>query len=151
MKLAFGDGQEIWAASRGLLFARFQFKTLIKSLARKEQLVNGTKPNNDKKNEIFLKRILIFYFTDKWIYLYIFFLEVVSVPYPDQTLKTNFSNTPRQKFKVNAYSYRTNLALSEYNFTFNFCRVVIEKIVSKVQFGYGTETSLGKQAYFKVS
>ena len=59
------------------------------------------------------------------------FADIVSVPYPNQTLKTNYSKTPRQKFIVNIYSHRVSLALSEYNFTFNFCRVVSEKLVLK--------------------
>ena len=45
---------------------------------------------------------------------------------------------PRQKSKVNIYSYRTNLALLEYNFTFNLCRVVLEKLVFKVGLRYGS-------------
>ena len=42
-------------------------------------------------------------------------------PYPNQTLKTNFSKTPLQNLKLNIHSYRISLALSEYYFTFNFC------------------------------
>ena len=60
------------------------------------------------------------------------FAELVSVPYPNQTLKTNFSKTPLQKLKANIYSCRVSLAQSEYNFTFNFCRTVFEKLVYKV-------------------
>ena len=60
------------------------------------------------------------------------FPELVSVPYPNQTLKTNFSKNTRQKLKRNIYSYRVSLALTEYNFTFNFCRVFFEKLVSKI-------------------
>ena len=60
------------------------------------------------------------------------FPELVSVPYLNQTLKTKFSKTPRQKLKVNMYSYRVSLVLSEYNFTFNFYRAVFEKFVFKV-------------------
>ena len=58
--------------------------------------------------------------------------ELVSVSYPNQTLKTNFSKTPRQKLKLNIHSYRVGLDLSEYNFTFNFCREVFEKLLSNV-------------------
>ena len=54
------------------------------------------------------------------------------VLYSYQTFKTNYSKTSRQKFKVNIYSYRASLALSEYNLTFNFCRRVSEKLVFKV-------------------
>ena len=36
--------------------------------------------------------------------------------------------------------YRTNLALSEYNFLFNFCRLVIEKFGFKFRLRYGTHT-----------
>ena len=36
--------------------------------------------------------------------------------------------------------YRTGLALSEYNFTFNFCRVVIEKFGFELWLRYGTHT-----------
>ena len=56
------------------------------------------------------------------------FRRTCLVPYPDQTLKTNFSKTPRQKLKVNIYSYRESLALTEYIFTLNFCRAVFEEI-----------------------
>ena len=69
------------------------------------------------------------YFTIKRTHLYSCFPKLVSyyrsVPCPNQTLK----KTPRQKLKVNAYSYRVNLALSEYNFTFNFYRVVFKKFL----------------------
>ena len=45
--------------------------------------------------------------------------------------------------------YRKDLALSEYNFTFNFCRVVIDKFIFKVRFRYRfvkkfTETTVNK-------
>ena len=50
-------------------------------------------------------------------------------PYRNQTLKTNFSKSLRQKLKLNKFSYLVNHALSEYNFTFNFCRLVLEKLV----------------------
>ena len=46
--------------------------------------------------------------------------------------KGYFSKTLRQKLKVNIYSYREVLALSECNFTFNFCRVVFEILILKV-------------------
>ena len=52
-----------------------------------------------------------------------------SVLYPNETLNTNFSKTSRQKLKLNIYSYRVNLALSEYNFILNFCRRVFKKFV----------------------
>ena len=55
---------------------------------------------------------------------------LASVPY--RNLKINFSITTRQKLKLNIYTYRVSLALSEYNFTFKFCRVVFEKLVFKV-------------------
>ena len=38
------------------------------------------------------------------------------------------------------YFYRTDLALIEYNFTINFCQVVIEKYGFKVRVKYGTHT-----------
>ena len=60
------------------------------------------------------------------------FAELVYVQYPNQTLKTNISKTPRQKLKVNIDSYRESLALSEYNFTFSFCPGDFEKLVFKV-------------------
>ena len=44
----------------------------------------------------------------------------LTVPYPNQTLKTVFSKTIRQKLKLNIFSYRVSLALSEYNLTFDF-------------------------------
>ena len=37
--------------------------------------------------------------------------------------------------------YRTDLALSEYTFTFSFCWVVIEKFCFKVTLRYGTHTT----------
>ena len=51
-----------------------------------------------------------------------------SVPYPNQTLKRDFSKTLRYKLKVNIYSYRVRLVLSEYDFIFNFCRGVFLEI-----------------------
>ena len=64
--------------------------------------------------------------------LYSCYPELVSVSYLNQTLKTDFSKNLRQKFKVKLYSYGVNLILSEYNVTFNFCRVVYEKLVFQV-------------------
>ena len=46
----------------------------------------------------------------------IFFTELVSAPYPYQTLKTSFSKTLPQKFKVNIYSYNANTVFSKYYF-----------------------------------
>ena len=63
---------------------------------------------------------------------YTCFPELVTVPYPNQILETNFSKTTRQKFKVKVFSHRVSFVLSEYNFTFNFYRVVFEKLVSKI-------------------
>ena len=40
-----------------------------------------------------------------------FFLELVSIPYPNQTLQTNFSKTTRQKLKVKLDSGRVMLVL----------------------------------------
>ena len=53
-------------------------------------------------------------------------------PYPNQTLKTNFSKNPRQKLKVKLYSDRAKLTLQEYIFTFKFFRGFFEKLVFKV-------------------
>ena len=66
-------------------------------------------------------------------------------PYHNQTLKTNFSKTSRQKLRVKVYFDRAMLALSEYNFIFKFCRKVFEKLAFKVWLGYGTKTSSGIQ------
>ena len=56
--------------------------------------------------------------------------EFVSVQEPYRTLinfwSKKFSKTTRQKFKVNIFSDRVKLALSEYFLTFNICRVVFE-------------------------
>ena len=52
-------------------------------------------------------------------FFYTCFPELVSVPYSNQILETNFSKTTRQKLKLNIYFYRVSLALSEYNFTIN--------------------------------
>ena len=46
---------------------------------------------------------------------------------------------------MHIYFYRTGLALSEYNFTFNFYRVVIEKVGFKVRLRHGTHTVSLKQ------
>ena len=58
--------------------------------------------------------------------------EIIPLPYLNQYLKSNIIITARQKSKVNIYAYRVSLVLSEYNFTFNFCQAVIEKLVFKV-------------------
>ena len=50
----------------------------------------------------------------------------------------NSPKTTRQKYKMYSYFYRTGIALLEYYFTFNFCRVVIEKFGFKVTLRYGT-------------
>ena len=55
-----------------------------------------------------------------------------TVPYPNQTLKTNLLITTRQKLKVNLYSDRPMLTLLEYIFSLKSYRVVIEKSVFKV-------------------
>ena len=70
--------------------------------------------------------------------IYSSFSEFVPVPYLNKTFKSIFSITTLQKLKVNIYCLRTNLALSEYNYNFNFCRVLIEKIDLKVWLRYGT-------------
>ena len=67
-------------------------------------------------------------------------LRTRTVPYFYKTKKSKFSKTTRQKFKMYIYTYRIDLALSEYDFTFNFCRVVIEKLGFKVRLRYGTHT-----------
>ena len=84
--------------------------------------------------------------------VYCIFNENVSVlvPYLNQILELNFSITTRQILKVNMYSDRINLALSEYNFTFNFFRVVIEKLYSKIMLRYGTGTSSLAVLYLSV-
>ena len=41
---------------------------------------------------------------------------------------------------MHVHFYRTDFVLSEYNFTLNFCRVVIEKVGFKVRLRYGTHT-----------
>ena len=53
---------------------------------------------------------------------------------PNQTLKTNFSKTPRQKLKVKLFSDRAKLTLQESIFTFSFYRLVCEKFVFKYRF-----------------
>ena len=63
---------------------------------------------------------------------YTCFPELVSVPNYNQTLKTDFSKTPRHKLKLIIYTYKVNLALSEYNLNFNTGRVVFEKLAFKV-------------------
>ena len=68
----------------------------------------------------------------------------LTVPYPNQTLKTSFSKTLRPKLKVNICSYRTSSALSEYNFNFKFCRGVFEKLAFKVWLGYGSVRDVDK-------
>ena len=72
-----------------------------------------------------------------------YFNELVYIPYrtvtyPYLTLKTTFSKTLRYKLKVNIYSYWLNLVLSEYNFTFNFCLGVLEKLIFRFWLGYGS-------------
>ena len=55
-------------------------------------------------------------------------------PYLNQTLKPNFSKTPRQKLKVNIYSCRVGLSLSEYNFTFFVSEIGLQSLI-KVRLG----------------
>ena len=64
-----------------------------------------------------------------------------SVPYPNQTSIPYYSKAPRQISKLSIYSYKISITLSEYNFTFNFCRVVIAKLVSRVRVRYGDKFS----------
>ena len=66
--------------------------------------------------------------------------------YPNQTSKINFSKTTRQKLKTKSYSCRVILALLEYTFTFNFCRVVFEKLVFKVLLGIRYGDKFGESA-----
>ena len=54
--------------------------------------------------------------------------RIVSVPYLDQTLNSNSSKVLRQKFKLKIFPDRVNLALSENDLNFNFCRVVFENL-----------------------
>ena len=61
-------------------------------------------------------------------------------PYFNQTLKSKFLETIRQKFKIHIHFYTTDIALSEYDFNLNFCRVVIDKFSFKVMLRYGTRT-----------
>ena len=51
---------------------------------------------------------------------------------------SKFSKTARHKFKIYTDFYRKDLALSDYKITFNFFRVVIEKLGLKVRSRYGT-------------
>ena len=46
--------------------------------------------------------------------------------------------SPRQKLKLNIYSCRLGLALSEYDFTFNLCQGVFEKLIFNVWLWYGS-------------
>ena len=62
------------------------------------------------------------------------------VPYFEQTLRSKFSKITRQRFKMYIHFYRTGVALSEYNFSYNFCRVLIEKFGFKVRLRYGSPT-----------
>ena len=62
-------------------------------------------------------------------------------PYFNQTLRSKFSKTIRQKFDMYTHFYRIDILQSDYNFTFNFCRVVIEKFGLKVRLRYGAGTS----------
>ena len=68
----------------------------------------------------------------KLTFIYSCFPELVTVPYPNQTFKTNFSKTTRQKLKVKLYSDRAWLTLLENILTFNFSRRAFEKSVFKV-------------------
>ena len=50
-------------------------------------------------------------FNKKWIS---YLSELVSVPYPNQTMKIDFSITTRQKLEVKSYSARARLTLYKY-------------------------------------
>ena len=54
------------------------------------------------------------------------------VPYFYKNLKSKLSKSTKQIYKMYTYFNRTGFALLEYNFTFNFCRVDIEKFGIKV-------------------
>ena len=47
--------------------------------------------------------------------------------YLNQSLKSNIPLAARQNSKVKIYSDGTNIALLEYNFSFNFWQIVIEE------------------------
>ena len=85
--------------------------------------------------------------TQNWALNFVFlwcnsFSELVPepVPYLNQTFRSKFSKTTRQKFKMYIHFYRTYLALSHYSFTFSFCRIVVEKFGFKFMLRYGTCT-----------
>ena len=61
--------------------------------------------------------------------LYTYFPELVSVPYPNQTLENDFSKISQQKSKEKLNSDRARLTLYEYIFNFNFYRRNFEKFV----------------------
>ena len=102
---------------------------------------NSTKDFSEKKG----KSYTYIFFQIHATIRYSSFPELVSIPYPNQTLKVDFSKSPRQKLKLNIYSCRASLTLSEYNFTFKLCQVLFEKSIFKDFLGYGTETSSGKE------
>ena len=74
------------------------------------------------------------------LYLLRICIRTRTVRYFDKIFESKFSKTTRQKFKMCIHFYRTDVALSEYEFTLNFCRVVFEKIDSNVRLRYGTHT-----------
>ena len=63
-----------------------------------------------------------------------------TLPYFDKIFKTKYSNTIRQKFKVNIFSDRVKLALSESYFIFIFWRLVFDNFYKENWFKYGTDT-----------
>ena len=71
-------------------------------------------------------------------------LRIRTVLYFDQTFESKFSKTTRPKFKVNIFSDRMNLALSEYFSNFNICRVVFKNFDLKNSLWYEFGQSLIK-------
>ena len=74
------------------------------------------------------------------LYFHRFCRHTRTVPYFDKKFETKFSKNIRQKFKVNLFSDRVKLALSESYFSFIFCRLVLENFDIENWFRYGMDT-----------
>ena len=74
--------------------------------------------------------------------------ELVAEPVPLTKLQgRNSQKLFDRNLKCKYVFYRTGLALSEYNFNFDFCRVIVETFGFKIRLRYGAGTSSLKRLF----
>ena len=84
------------------------------------------------KNDCFIQLWITINLTQYCVDFCIFF---------DQIFEIKFSKITRQKFKLNIFCERVDLALSESFQTFNICRVIFEHFDLENWLRYGADTS----------